>query len=297
MLKVLKWVGIVVVAAILLFVGTVYALSSRSLHRTYEVPDEAPIVVSTDSASIARGEHLVKAAATCAECHGLDAGGQIIADEGPFKPLAAPNLTRGRGSVVTDFTPADWERAIRHGVRADGSSLIVMPSEVYTHLTDQDVGAIIAYLQQAPAVDREIPPVSFSFLGRGLVAFGQMPVLVAENTPRIQHAASITPDTTAEYGSYLANIGGCRGCHGLELSGGAMGGPPGVPPTSNLTPTGIGHWTRDDFARALREGKRPDGTELSTFMPWKIFAGLTDDEVAALWAYLQTVPPKEFGGR
>jgi hypothetical protein len=70
-----------------------------------------------------------------------------------------------------------------------------------------------------------------------------------------------------------------------------------VPPTSNLTPTGIGHWTRDDFARALREGKRPDGTELNTFMPWKIFAGLTDDEVAALWSYLQTVPPKEFGGR
>lgn len=297
MLRVLKWIGITLVAVVVLFVGAVYALSERALSKSHAVPDERPVVVPTDPASIARGEHLVKATATCAECHGLDAGGQLIAEEGPFASLAAPNLTRGRGSVTADFTPTDWERAIRHGVRADGSSLIVMPTEVFTYLTDEDVGAIIAYLQQAPPVDREFPPVTLSFLGRALVGFGQMPVMVADKTPRVQHAASITPDTTAAYGSYLANIGGCRGCHGLELSGGATIGPPGIPPSANLTPTGIGDWTREDFERALREGKRPNGTDINPFMPWKIFSGMTDDEITALWAYLQTVPPKEFGGR
>jgi hypothetical protein len=83
----------------------------------------------------------------------------------------------------------------------------------------------------------------------------------------------------------------------LQLSGGPTLGPPGTPPASNLTPTGIGHYTKQDFARALREGKRPDGTEISTFMPWRVFAGMTDDEVTALWNYLQTVPPMEFGNR
>ena len=297
MLKALKWIGIVVVVAIILFVGTVYAVSARAFSAEFETPDEPPIVVPTDSISLARGEHLVKATATCAECHGLDAGGQLMAEGGPFDVLAAPNLTRGRGSVTAAFTPADWERAIRHGIRADGTSLTIMPSEVFTHLSDQDLAAIIAYLEQAPPVDREFPPVSFSFLGRALVGFGVMPVLVAGKTPRVQHVASVTPDTTAAYGRYLADIGGCRGCHGLELSGGSVAGPPDLPPASNLTPTGIGRWTREDFARALREGKRPDGTELNVFMPWKIFSGLTDEEVSALWAYLQTVPPKEFGGK
>lgn len=297
MLKVLKWIGIAIIAIIVLFVGTVYALSSRALGESYDVPNESALAIPTDSASIARGEHLFKATATCAECHGMDGGGQLMASEGPFESLAAPNITPGSGNVVSDFTPEDWERAIRHGIREDGTSLIVMPSEVFAYLTDADLAAIIAYLRQAPPVERQSTPVRFSFLGRALLSFGQLPLLVADKTPRVQHAASATPDTSAEYGAYLANIGGCRGCHGLQLSGGQTVGPPGTPPSSNLTPTGIGHYTKQDFARALREGRRPDGTQLSTFMPWRVFAGMTDDEVTALWNYLQTVPPREFGNR
>lgn len=297
MVKVLKWIGIVIAAIIVLFVGTVYALSARAFGETFEVPNEPALVIPTDSVSIARGEHLFKATSTCAECHGQDGGGQLMAAEGPFKSLAAPNVTSGPGNVVADFSPADWERAIRHGIREDGTSLIVMPSEVFAYLTDQDVASIVAYLRQAPPIDREWPPVTFSFLGRALASFGQLPLLVAGKTPQVQHAASITPDTTADYGAYLANIGGCRGCHGLQLSGGPAIGPPGTPPTSNLTPTGIGDWAKEDFARALRQGRRPDGTQLNEFMPWRTFAGLTDDEVTALWNYLQTVPPREFGNR
>lgn len=297
MLRVLKWIGIALAAIILVFVGSVYAMSSRVFNVRHAVPDEAPVAIPTDSASIARGEHLFKVSATCAECHGLDAGGKLMGAGGPFDTLAAPNLTRGRGSITTNFAPADWERAIRHGVRADGTSLIIMPSEVFTHLSNQDLGAIIAYLRQAPPVDREFPRSSFTFLGRALVGFGVMPVLVADKTPRVEHVASVAPDTTAAYGRYLADIGGCRGCHGLELSGGQVAGPPDLPPAANLTPAGIGDWTREDFARALRQGTRPDGSQLDEFMPWKIFSGMTDDEVTALWAYLQTVPPKEFGGK
>ena len=69
----------------------------------------------------------------------------------------------------------------------------------------------------------------------------------------------------------------------------------------NITPegeTGIGKWGREDFFRAIREGKRPDGTDLRPqFMPWPNFAKFGEDELEALWMYLQTVEPKLYGGR
>jgi hypothetical protein len=68
----------------------------------------------------------------------------------------------------------------------------------------------------------------------------------------------------------------------------------------NITPdsaTGIGTWTLVDFTRAVREGRRPDGTPLAKDMPSELFADCTDDEVAALWSYLRTVPAKGYGGR
>ena len=49
--------------------------------------------------------------------------------------------------------------------------------------------------------------------------------------------------------------------------------------------------------RAVRTGRRPDGRQLDEFMPWKVFAGMTDAEVHALWRYLQSVPSKEFGNK
>ena len=76
-----------------------------------------------------------------------------------------------------------------------------------------------------------------------------------------------------------------------------MAGPPGLPPAANLTPAGIGRWTEADFARAVRNGRRPDGRQLDEFMPWKVFGGMTDAEIHALWRYLQSVPPKEFGNK
>jgi mono/diheme cytochrome c family protein len=94
---------------------------------------------------------------------------------------------------------------------------------------------------------------------------------------------------------YLANIGGCRGCHGLNLSGGSVHGPPGTPPASNLTPAGIGSWMEADFVHTLRTGKRPNRKELHTSMPWRQTSLMTDDELHAIWLYVRSVPPRPFG--
>ena len=93
-------------------------------------------------------------------------------------------------------------------------------------------------------------------------------------------------------------MGGCTGCHGPTLSGGHIPGtPPSWKPASNLTPRGIGSWTEADFTRALREGVRPNGTPIDTLMPWRLTRQMSDDEIRGLYAFLKTVPAKEFGGR
>jgi mono/diheme cytochrome c family protein len=103
---------------------------------------------------------------------------------------------------------------------------------------------------------------------------------------------------TPEYGHYLAITGGCTGCHGSGLSGGAIPGvPPDFPKARNISPTGIGSWSDEDFFRALREGKRPDGSTINPFMPWNDTKLMTDDEIRALLAYLRTVPPRPDGQR
>jgi mono/diheme cytochrome c family protein len=279
--------------------GTLYALSARRLSARYPYPS-ARIVAATDSASVARGAHIARAISSCVLCHGADLGGATYADEGPLGVIAGPNLTRGRGGVPGGRSDEELVRAIRYGVRHDSTSLIVMPSEVFALLSDEDLAALLGFIRQLPPVDREPPPTRFGPLGRALLAMGKLDILVAPKTPRPVSVPAVPRGVTVEYGRYLADIGGCHGCHGFGLSGGRVAGPPDVPLASNLTPdgaTGIGEWSEADFARALREGRRPDGRQLDEFMPWRVFSGMTDDEVRALWLYLRSVPAKPFGGK
>jgi len=294
-----KWTGrllAAVLALALLGAGVVYAASERKLRHTYDTVVDS-VSVPTDSASIARGGHLVRNLISCTLCHGADLGGAVYSSSPAIGTVAGPNLTRGKGGVGAGYVDMDYVRAIRRGVRRDGRSLIVMPSEVFTHLSQQDLGAVIAFLKQVPPVDREVPKSRFGPMGRALLAAGKMNILVAGKTPHITPPASVPADTTAAYGKYIADVTGCHGCHGFGLSGGKVAGPPGLPPASNLTPAGIGSWTEADLTRALREGKRPDGTRLDEFMPWKVFRGMTDAEIHAIWLYLRSVPAKPFGNK
>jgi len=299
MRSILKWAGrlaALVVVLALIGAGAVYAASERKLRKTYDTTVD-PVHVPSDSASIARGEHLVRNVIDCTLCHGEDLGGAVYSSSAAIGTVAGPNLTHGKGGLPAGYSDADYVRAIRRGVRSNGRSLIVMPSEVFSHLSQEDLAAVLAFLKQAPPVDRDVPKSGFGPVGRALLATGKMNILVAGKTPRLTPPESVPRDTTPAYGKYLADISGCHGCHGYGLSGGRVAGPPGLPPASNLTPAGIGNWTEADLSRALREGKRPDGTVLNEFMPWKVLRGMTDAEVHAIWLYLKSVPPKEFGNK
>ncbi|MFC0386511.1 c-type cytochrome [Muricoccus vinaceus] len=107
-------------------------------------------------------------------------------------------------------------------------------------------------------------------------------------------------------GRYLVeSIAGCGNCHtpqgpdgnlpGLTLAGGMVfDEKPFRAVSSNITPdpeTGIGRWTDAQIILAIREGKRPDGTIIGPPMPIELYRGLSDRDVAAMVAYLRTVPP------
>ena len=295
LLRTLRAILLLVVVACVGLAIWVYIASERRLNKTYDIT-VIPIAARTDSASVARGEYLFQSI-TCALCHGEDGGGAIMEQDRLIGTMAGPNLTRGRGGSGAQRSDIDFVRAIRRGVRHDGTSLIVMPSEVFKHLAASDVGAILGYMRQLPPVDRDIPASGFGPMGRALLAAGKLNILVAPKTAYYEAPATPPPSGTIEYGRYLADVSGCHGCHGYGLSGGRVAGPPGLPPASNLTPTGIGKWTEADFTRAMREGKRPDGSTLDPFMPWSVFRNMSDADLHTLWLYLQSVPSKEFGNK
>ncbi len=302
LLKILKWLGIVVGALIVIVICLgflMYRKSNTAIARTFTI-DQPALAIPTDSASIARGRHIATAVSSCIDCHGDHLGGQMVIDAAPFMRLGAPNLTRGAGGVGATLTDADFVRAIRHGVGVDGRALALMPSEAYQYLSDADLGSVIAYVKSVPPVDNPVPPREFGPVARMLLVQGQFPLF---HTADIDHAAarSVTApaDTTgAAYGHYMANIAGCTACHGPGLSGGAVpGAPPEAPPAVNITPSGIGTWTEADFFRALREGKGSGGRQLNAFMPYRYFKDLSDSEIRAIWAFVQSVPSKAYGNR
>lgn len=286
------------VVVILLLVGCVWARSSYLLRRTWHV-DEAALALPTAALSVDNGRHLAITRG-CTDCHGKDMGGHVVMSAPPVGQMAAPNLTRGNGGVVSGFTIADWERAIRHGLRPDGRGLLFMPSDESNGLTDDDTADLIAWLRQLPPVDRATEPTFVGPVGRVLFVLGKLPLIAADRIDqRAAHVGHVTPTANASYGSYLAQ--GCTGCHGRHLSGGAIPGmPPQAPKAANLTPdpmSGLGHWNKVDFYRALREGRRPDGTALNPLMPWQSIRLSSDMEVDALWAYLRSVPSRPAGQR
>lgn len=298
-LRILLWMaGTVVVLLAVTYVGLVIG-SNRMLAATVTVP--APVsdirIPEGDPTAIARGTYLIDHVLNCKICHATDFGGRAEVDNAMVGRLWAPNLTAGEGSATRNYTAVDWVRSIRHGVAPDGHRLILMPSEEFQTFSDGDLGAIVAAVKAMPAVNRADEGIQLGPLGRALLVTGQ----VRFAFDSIKHAgtrADVPVAATLEWGNVL--IGACRGCHGEGLSGGPIpGGDPNWPPAANLTTheTGLKTWTIQDFSRALRQGKRPDGTDVRLPMPWASYAGMTDADVEALFRAIQAAPPKPAGGR
>ncbi|RPJ25042.1 MAG: hypothetical protein EHM33_15840 [Chloroflexi bacterium] len=328
MKKFLKWVGVVLgvlTGLMLISLTVIYFKTQARLNRVYDLPEET-IPIPVDPASIERGQHIFRFRG-CEACHSeggyinlseadqaLDSHlslpsqdvphmeGNIYLDDPAIGQVVSSNLTSGQGGVAGGYTDPGWVRAIRHGIRADGTPLLFMPSTEFYFLSDEDLGAVIAYIKSAPPVNNELPPSAVSWTGRVVMAL--VPAITFIPAELIPHEAprpaAPEPGITPEYGEYLTYS--CKVCHGHSMSGGPIPGfPSSWPPAPNLTfgaGSALPSWTDDGFVNTIRTGITPDGRNVrGEYMPWGSYKFMSDEELKAVWIYLQSLPQVEYGSR
>ena len=280
-------VALVGVAAVAVF--GMATLGDRKLERKVEV-DVAAVPLVGDPASVERGGYLYRSRG-CGDCHGLDGAGKVVVEDGAML-IRAPNLTGGPGGVTGAYKPVDWVRSIRHGIRPNGRPLLVMPSEEYNRLTDADLAAVVAYIRQLPPKFGEGATIRLPLPVRVHYAAGAVKDAAEKIDHRLSPAQPVAEGVTAAHGAYVAH--GCTGCHRADLSGGKIAGaPPEWPAAARLAPGEGSVMSRYPdaaaFAAMLKTGKRPDGSAVSTVMPFVSLRELNDVDVRALYLHLTTM--------
>ncbi|HSC63402.1 MAG TPA: cytochrome c [Caldimonas sp.] len=266
-------------------------MGERKLARHVDVA-VTPVAYRSDAASVERGEYLFKSRG-CVDCHGADGAGHVVVDDGKGMLVRAPDITPAKNGVTADYTPADWVRTIRHGVKPDGRPLMIMPSEDYNRFVDADLAALVAYVRQLPAASGAKAEIRLPMPVKALYAAG----ILRDASEKIDHtlppAQPVPEGITTAHGAYVAN--GCIGCHGAKLAGGKIpGAPPDWPPAAKLTP-GAGsaldrYPTADQLMAMLKSGKRPDGSSVSPVMPFVSLKELNEVDVRALYLHLRSLP-------
>ncbi len=283
MKRVLRWLGIVaggIVAVLVVGLAVVYALSARILNRTYAVPIvEAAIAVPSGPAAVAEGRRLATIRG-CVTCHGTNLEGDVMIDDPMLARIASPNLSR----LVPRYTDAELERLVRHGVRKDGTGIVIMPASMFAALADADLGAIIAYLRSVPPVEHELPARRIGPLGRlGLVLgkFHTEPAIIDHSVP---HSAAPPTGDRLAFGRYLA-LTSCTECHGRDLKGQRDGGPPGP----NLAVAAA--YSDSAFLTFFRTGNALGNRRLELMSPMtqRRFSRFSDGELGMLLGYLKTL--------
>ena len=298
----LKWVGVVIGTIIGLLVLSILALYGRGqmrLNKKYVIPAQT-VVILTDAESLSNGKRIFQYRG-CEACHGEHLQGLVYLDNPALGQVITPNLTTGKGGIASQRTDEDLVRSIKHGVRPDGTPLLFMPSTEFYYLSDKDLGSVLAYIRSLPPVDNVMPPSKLSFSGFVVMNITKAITFIpAELIPQNETPPPAPqPGITAEYGAYLAIS--CKVCHGLTLSGGQIPGFPAEwPATPNLT-SGKGSrlptWGEEGFIEIIRTGEKHGRAINPSYMPWKSYRHMTDDELRAVYLYLMSLPPRDFGNR
>src|ERR1035437_786246 len=245
--RLLAAVGVLALIAIL---GAVYVYTVTRQDVQLRVAGRNGEALGHARASRDRGEYLYQTAARCAACHASDLGGGFVLRSELVATLWGPNLTRGNPSVGSAYTSADFERAIRRGLRPDGQRLLMMPSLDYATMSDDDVSSVIAYIRAAKAVERPAPAFRLGIAGRLMLLAGRL----GFDSDRIPDAVPRQPTLVA--GAYLARFGGCLRCHGA--GGQAPASAVGVASFTAFLQTGRDRSGRAIFAHAAPARRWPD---------------------------------------
>lgn len=214
----------------------------------------------------------------CTGCHGPDLTGRPWIEDPQQAILFTSNLTR----AVPQYSDAELARAIRWGVRPDGSVLWEMPSDIFTHLSEPDLGALRTWLRTVPPNGEPQPRIRIGPDGRRAIERGEVkPSSVVARENRAVWPARL--DGGHEWARYMVRAT-CAECHGLELTG--REGTEEIRPPPDLDI--VGGYSRDQFRRLMRTGRPIDGREmpLMSEVARERFAHLTEREVDAIYDYL-----------
>jgi mono/diheme cytochrome c family protein len=255
---------------------------------------------------VERGRYLVEGVAACGNCHtpkgpqgelpNMALAGGFVIDEQPFTAVAS-NITPDLETGIGKWTDEQLFVAIREGKRPDGSLIgPPMPFFFYRQLADDDVHAMIAYL-------RTVKPVRNAVTQKSVY---RIPLPPAYGPPVGEIKAPPRSDKVA-YGAYLAGpLGHCTDCHTpinpdhsydtTKVGAGVrpFSGPFGTSVSANITPhkdVGIADWSDAQIERAISGGVSKDGRKLFPPMAYAYYARIDKDDMAAMIAYLRSLPP------
>ncbi|MDG2156411.1 MAG: c-type cytochrome [Gammaproteobacteria bacterium] len=277
-------------------------------------------IIEANPEQLARGDYLFNAVLGCPVCHSERdysqfggppvapfGGGRACSDTG--KPL--PGLAESGGlpgticfrnitpheTGIFDWTDGELLRAVREGIGKENQALFpIMPYFIYRNLSDEDAQSVVAYVRSLEAVDHSLPDTAINFPVNLAIRLLPDPL----NSPVPQ------PDTNnpIAYGKYLSTVARCSFCHsprdsrsrqaieGLELAGGVeFQGHNGLMYSTNLTPhaEGLGEMSEAEFLALFRRTTDPSAADIN-LMPWTYYGNMSDADLSAIFAYLQSVP-------
>lgn len=297
------------VLAFLIAAGLIYV--KTALPNTGPAPE---LKIERTAARIERGKYLANHVTVCMDCHStrdwsrhagplsgeFGGGGEAFTQEMGFPgKFYAPNITP---YTLAGWTDGEIFRAVTTGVNKDGKALFpVMGYHRFGQLDKEDIYSIIAYIRGLAPVKKDIPESEPDF-----------PVNFIINTMPQEAAFTTRPAESDQvaYGKYLITATGCVDCHsqtekgsvvpGTEFGGGMeFSSPNGIVRSPNITmhkENGIGNWTREAFVARFKAytdsgyvaPKLAPG-DLNTPMPWSMYGGMKEEDLAAIHAYLSTV--------
>lgn len=310
----MKKILIGIAVAVILFLSVILYI-----HVALPNVDPAPdLSVEITEERLIRGAYLANHVAACMDCHAvrdwslyaappmegsLGAGGERFGPEmGIPGELHSANVTP---HAMKNYTDGELFRLITTGVTRDNRVLFpLMPYTSYSKMDREDVNSIIAYIRSLEPIENDIPASRVDF---------PVSLFIKLDIPEFQNVKRPDAADRLAYGQYLTTIGACADCHnysdgpntdfenpfrgGMEFkfSSGA------ITRSANITPdstTGIGLWTEQMFVDRFKAFD-PDSTAFvpvmdggfNTPMPWTMYAGMHEDDLRAIYAYLRTVRP------
>jgi cytochrome c553 len=269
-----KWLGLgagAIVAFCAAALGYFYIASQAIILRHYPLPVSSARA-SKDPQAVARGSHLASVYG-CADCHARTLQGAFIADFG----VSSRNLTR----LASSFSDADFERAVRKGLRPGGTSVAeFMPSDAFQYMADGDMADIIAYIRSLKPGGEDIPFPAYDFKARFSLLKGESHM---DQFWFAQQKPALNLGVRYSRGRQLA-MTACGECHMTALTGAPDFLPPPRAPDLSL----VASYTREDFVRLMRAGKAAGGRELPLMSSTARlrFSRFSDSQVNAVYDYL-----------